>query len=191
MDARQNKQAQKSKPSLLQFLYKKIFESISVKEESTTLSRFLNNKSDVGLNLLFLKELKTFHWDILTRISWLHHTYYSAVNNPFHSSHLLLLNHLFVPGNLRNLCGPRPQCPGNHSRDHNMWFGVWNVKKRQPIFPWKRAQNLLQNVNYEKDCSLKNDLKATGSPVQPRPGGREWGLENTREQVVDNWTSFD
>ena len=95
MDARQNKQAQKSKPSLFQFLYKKIFESISVKEESTTLSRFLNNKSDVGLNLLFLKELKTFHWDILTRISWLHHTHYSAVNNPSHSSHLLLLLHQF------------------------------------------------------------------------------------------------
>ena len=95
MDARQNKQAQKSKPSLFQFLYKKIFESISVKEESTTLSGFLNNKSDVGLNLLFLKELKTFHWDILTRISWLHHTHYSAVNNPSHSSHLLLLLHPF------------------------------------------------------------------------------------------------
>ena len=95
MDARQNKQAQKSKPSLFQFLYKKIFESISVKEESTTLSGFLNNKSDVGLNLLFLKELKTSHWDILTRISWLHHTHYSAVNNPSHSSHLLLLLHPF------------------------------------------------------------------------------------------------
>ena len=77
------------------FFIKKIFESISVKEESTTLSRFLNNKSDVGLNLLFLKELKTFHWDILTRISWLHHTHYSAVNNPSHSSHLLLLLHPF------------------------------------------------------------------------------------------------